>query len=462
MALWSPVWPPRKAGASLSCPRPIPPKTAARPASVSTGCPSISAPRAKASIQEIEEALAEADLIVDALLGTGSHGPARADTARMIETINAVSERKNIPVVAVDIPSGLPSDAGWKGEGPVVRATLTIAIGGPKLGEIVEPGASRTGRLEIAPIGFPADLLYAKKIQGHLMTADYVASLLPDRASDAHKGTFGRCLIVAGSMGLGGAAALAALGALRGGAGLIHAAVPEAIYPAVLPVAPEAIFHPLGGPGSRFFRGEDASELSGADWFGSIDAAVLGPGLGGREETVSFAKRVLDSFEKPLILDADALAALKSFGRLPDRRAEVVGIVPHPGEMARLMDKSVADIQKDRIGCAREAAKRFNCHVLLKGARTVIAEPCGRYFINPTGNTGLAKGGSGDVLAGLIGALLAQGMTIADALRAGAYLHGLAADLLAERPDASVRSILPTEVAAHLGAAFRTVEKARE
>jgi NAD(P)H-hydrate epimerase len=396
---------------------------------------------------EIRGLLAGADLVVDALFGTGFRGPVAGLAARAIEAINASGR----PVLAVDIPSGVHGDTGAV-EGLAVRATATVTMGLPKCGLVLFPGAAYAGRIWVADVGHPKRLIEGSPVSTALLTHATVNDLVPHRRPDAHKGDAGRVLIVAGSVGGSGAAILATLGALRAGAGLVTLGVPAAIYPVVGSAVIEGMPHPL--PDHEGALAAEAAQriLELAE---SADVVACGPGLATLPGPASVVRRLVADCPRPLVLDADALNIIASgTAPLAGPRDEWV-LTPHPGEMARLLDTTIEDIQRQRVQTARIAAQRFKAVVVLKGARTVIADPHGKAFVVPTGNPAMATGGMGDVLCGAIAGFLGQGLAPLAAACVGAYLHGLAGDLVAaERGPAG---ILAREVADALPRALSAV-----
>jgi NAD(P)H-hydrate epimerase len=366
--------------------------------------------------------LSQTDLVVDALLGTGLARRPESPYAEIIRLVNA----SGAPVLAVDIPSGVCADSG-RVAGEAVRADITITFALPKLGLLLFPGASCTGRLEVADIGIPEQLL-----SGHglcLLTREAARRLLPYREPDGHKGSFGRVLLVAGSAGMSGAAVLAARSALRGGAGAVTAALPQAILTQVTVQVPEAIT--LALPETK--RGTIAPEaLDGLrrQWT-ECNVVAVGPGLSDDEEIVPVLAGVLQECPQPLVLDADALNLLAQYPAAFRECTAATVLTPHPGEAARLLGCDTAAVQADRPAAARELALRYQCVVVLKGAHTLVAGPGEPVTLNVTGNSGMATAGSGDVLTGLLAALLAQRLSPFDAASLAVYLHGLAGDLAA-------------------------------
>ena len=374
---------------------------------------------------QVPPRLAEAHVVVDALLGTGARGAPSGLTAALIEHVNGSGR----PVVALDIPSGLPADGGAP-PGPAVRATATFTFAGLKSGLVQPPGLDFAGRVTVVPIGV-AEAEVGRGIRTWAIERADVAGLLPPRSRESHKGTYGYLLIVGGSLGKTGAAVLAARAAMRAGAGLVTTATAAGQQPIVAGLVVESMTEPLAetpaGSVALAAR-ERVLELARAR-----DAVAVGPGLGLHDDTQELARRLARDLDRPLVLDADALTAVA--GRLELLRGVPAPrcLTPHPAEMARLLGASVADVQRDRIGAARRLATDYGVHLALKGATTVVAAADGRVFLNPTGNPGMASGGTGDVLTGMVGAFLARGLAPADALVAAVYLHGLAGDLAAAR-----------------------------
>ncbi len=401
---------------------------------------------------ELERRLPEYDLIIDAMLGTGTRGPLAGEWAAAVAAING----SGLPVVAVDIPSGLPGEPPAPGEawGPAVQATLTVTIGRPKLAMVVEPGVALTGRVVVVSIGFPPDLLNSEEITTELTTLEAARGLLPARPASGHKGTFGRVLVLGGSEGMSGAAVMAARAATRSGAGLVYVAYPAPLGPVIEGALLEPVKRPLGG--ERPWFGPEHVEAALAE-AAQVDAVALGPGLGRREGTAEFLAAMLRGVRQPLVIDADGLNLL---AERPDLLAERPGptiLTPHPGEAATLLGRTIGEVQADRLGAFVDFCARWNVVAVLKGAQTIITDAAGRRWINPSGNTGLAKGGSGDVLTGLVAGLAAQGMSATEAARLGVFLHGFTADLLAERM--SVRALIAGDLLGALGEAWLRLER---
>lgn len=368
------------------------------------------------------EAVRAGDVVVDALFGTGLNRPPTGAAAEGIRAINAARER-GARVVSADLPSGLPSDLPTPFD-PCVQADLTVALGAPKVAQVLEPGASRCRRLRTVDIGLVGEVTSSV----HLLEEAAVRALLPPRLPDSHKGTYGHVLVIAGSPGKTGAAAMSGLGALRGGAGLVTVATRAEALPWVQLHAPELMGVALEETGPLGL-GDLGALVAAAE---GKDAVVLGPGIARGPETPALLAELLARVEAPFVLDADGLNALAQRpGALEGARGEGV-LTPHPGEMATLLGVTTAEVQRDRLGAARRLA-RERVTVVLKGARTLIAHGAGELWVNPTGNAGMATGGAGDVLSGVLGALLAQGLPAAAATQVGVFAHGLAGDLAAER-----------------------------
>jgi ADP-dependent NAD(P)H-hydrate dehydratase / NAD(P)H-hydrate epimerase len=395
----------------------------------------------------LARALPAAQLVVDAILGTGARGEPSPLIAAAIEQINASGR----PVVALDVPSGLSAD-GAAPEGKVVRAALTPTFAGHKRGLVSGPGVAAAGRVVVIDIGVPRAEI-ERGVTTFLLEAGDVARHFPARERDSHKGSYGHLLVVAGSVGKTGAAALAARAAMRAGAGLVTVATAASAQPVVAALVLEAMTEPMAETAARTIALKARDALH--DLAGRRDAVALGPGLGVDEDTQALARALVFECEQPMAVDADALTALAGhLDRLRGARAARC-LTPHPGEMARMLGVIVADVQRDRIATVRQFATAYETPVVLKGATSVIGLPDGTVLLNPTGNAGMASGGTGDVLSGVLGALLARGLEPADALAAAVYLHGLAGDVAAER--VGQESLVASDVIEALPEAFRRV-----
>ncbi|MCU0580470.1 MAG: NAD(P)H-hydrate dehydratase [Desulfobacterota bacterium] len=387
----------------------------------------------------MKEQWSDTDLLVDALLGTGLEKEVSGLYRELITVLNSLPT----PKVAVDIPSGLSADTGQP-LGVCVEAAVSVTFGLPKRGQLLFPGSRFVGRLLVADIGIPAVFYPAPEDRVELLAGDDLALWLPPRPPDGHKGTFGHALILAGSTGKTGAAALTAAGALRVGAGLVTVGLPSSLNPILEVKLTEAMTEPLteGEPGCLGLPALPRLReiLEGKK------ALALGPGISTAPGPQALVRALLkEKISIPLVIDADGLNALAGD---PETLAALAGraiLTPHPGEMSRLTGKSVQEIQRDRIGTAREFAREYGVVLVLKGARTVIAEPAGGVFLNPTAHPVLGSGGMGDVLTGMIAGWLAQGAGLLPAAALGVFQHGAAGQRLADARGGG--GILASEVA---------------
>lgn len=375
-----------------------------------------------------------ASVLVDSLLGTGLKGPAEGLIAQAIVDLSSCAQEAC--TVAVDIPSGLPSD-GEIAEGPVVRANLTITFTAPKLGQLISPDCASVGRLFVRSIGSPPELVdQIGKGNVRWLEPREFQSLPLRRIPDANKGNFGHALIVAGSRGKTGAAVLAGTAALRSGAGLATVATPDVVIPIVSSFLPDLMTEPLESTeaGSVALRSLEYGRFSRL--LQGKTVLAIGPGLSTHPDTQQFIRSVIAECSLPIVLDADGLNAFVSDPTaLKTRRTRSLVLTPHPGEMSRLIGRSAAEIQTKRLETARQAAADWNAWIVLKGFHTVVASPDGQAFVNTTGTPGMAKAGSGDVLTGILAGLTAQCQTEnwGRVLGFGVYVHGLAGELAAKR-----------------------------
>ncbi len=381
-------------------------------------------------VPEVSElrALEDADLIIDALLGTGIRGEVMERISEVMDVINSAEA----PVLAVDIPSGINADTG-EVCGNAVVADVTVTFAAPKTGLLLYPGADFAGAITVADIGIPAPLMDLRAPTGkYIIDVAMVSEMIPERESDSHKGDFGHALLIAGSPGLAGAAEMAGRACVLAGAGLTTVACPQAVHGILAAKFTEVMTLPLGQQGETALGPEHIGALQ--EQAGRWTAVGLGPGIGRDGRTVEFVREFVPSLDRPFVLDADGLFALgEDAAKLLAGKGHLGVITPHPGELARLLGTDAAWVQSNRLEAAGRAADDFGVVCVLKGAHTIVAEPQGRALFNLTGNPGLAKGGSGDVLAGIILALLAQGLEPAEAAAAGVWLHGRAADIAAGR-----------------------------
>jgi NAD(P)H-hydrate epimerase len=386
--------------------------------------------------------VSECDVVVDAMVGTGFHG----SLSGLLETVVADVNGLGVPVVAIDLPTGVSADT-HEVEGGAIEASMTVTLAAPKIPLVLPPADSFGGDLVIADIGIPPPVI--DELEGpyiELLTRERMRELVPARVAESHKGDFGRVLIVAGSMGKTGAAHLTAMGALRSGAGLVTIAAPRSCMPILAAMGPEYMTEALDetAAGTVDFAALDrVLDLK-------ADVIAVGPGLGQEPSTVAFIQGLVERAGMPLVLDADALNAFSGDPeRLVARDGVDVIITPHPGEMARLLNVSIEAVQHDRLNYARDFAVSHRLHVVLKGHRTIIAGPENRAFVNLTGNAGMATGGTGDLLTGMIAAWFAQILDAEAACKLAVYLHGTAGDL-AEADEGEV-ALIASDVANHLG-----------
>ncbi len=362
-----------------------------------------------------------ADLLLDGIFGTGLKGPVEGFFREIIEFVNSLKK----PVVAIDIPSGLDADSGQV-LGACIQARVTVTFGLAKRGLLVQPGAQAAGKVEVVDISLPRPALEGEKIRDHLVEgADFFPYLSP-RKPDAHKGQFGHLFVLAGSPGKTGAAALVSQAALRVGAGLITLGVPESLNSILEEKLTEVMTEPL--PETREKTLALSAQQRVFELCSRKTALALGPGLSLNPETVRLVQQVVKKSPLPMVIDADGLSALAGKSELLRKSQKELILTPHPGEMARLTGISIEEVQRDRIEAARGFATKQGVILVLKGNRSLVASPAGEVFINPTGNPGMASGGMGDVLTGMIGGFLAQGIPALEAAKLGVYLHGLAGD----------------------------------
>lgn len=394
------------------------------------------------------------DLWIDAMLGTGLNSDVRGFYREVIDFINSL----NKPVLSVDIPSGLNADSGQPC-GTSIRASATATFAFAKIGHYQYPGATLSGEVDVVDIGIPPHIAEEVGPRQYLLTPTAIRDTIEPRSQITHKGRTGHVLILAGSPGKTGAAAMTATAAMRAGAGLVTLAVPKSLEPIAAAQSLEVMTAAL--PETKdMVLGDTATETI----FRLADGKrclALGPGMGQSDETRTLLYQLIAQCRLPMVIDADGLNNLVGSTDKLQHCIEPVVITPHPGEMARLAETSVKAVQENRLNCAREFSQAFGVHVVLKGAGTVIAHPDGFAFINPTGNPGMASGGMGDVLTGLIAGFIAQGYAVESACHMGVYLHGAAADTLArqkgpwgylaselmERIPAEIRSLFPNPIA---------------
>ena len=405
---------------------------------------------------ESSRSLVNCDLIVDAILGTGFQPPVKGLYAEAITAINSSGK----PVVAVDIPSGADSDAMTEqsGEG-IARADAIVTFTAPRPAHVF--GSLTRGPIVIAPIGSPPEAI-ASKLDLELTTPRDIAALFAPRPADSNKGMFGHVLIVGGSLGKSGAAAMAGMAALRSGCGLSTVAMPASALDNVAAFAAELMTEPL----PETDTGSIAIGAIESGRFGqlvkAIDVVAIGPGIGRNTETAEFVHEAVRQVKVPLVLDADGLNAFQGHTDKLDGRARPLVLTPHPGEMSRLTGLSIKDVQADRLKVARDFARAHQLILVLKGNRTIIALPDGTAWVNPTGNPGMATGGTGDILTGMMAGIIGQMQNdIPRAVTAAVYMHGLAGDVAAEKM--GEHSLVATDLLGALPEAFRcATQRAKE
>ena len=381
-------------------------------------------PEGAGGLAKLVDSMGPMDLIVDALFGTGLERPLAGDLERLVRKLNGLA----VPRLAVDIPSGL---SGSRAEvlGVCVDADLTVTFAAPKIAHVLPPACELVGEWIVGDLGIPPALIEEADGELELLTGAELVAALPVRPWAAHKGDFGHLLVVAGSRGRSGAAVLAARAAIRSGAGLVTLAVPESLLPTVEAASLESMTIALPET-SAGGMAEEAASLVLASAAGK-SALAIGPGLGVEAPTVAAVRAIVAGARSPLVLDADGLNAFAGESQSlagPGQRV----LTPHPKELSRLMEMELSDIVADRPGAARTAAETAGSTVVLKGRPSLVADPGARLAVNPTGNPGMATGGTGDVLTGMIGALMAQGLSASLAARLGVFVHGAAGDLAAE------------------------------
>jgi NAD(P)H-hydrate epimerase len=397
----------------------------------------ISVPSSKDYIK-IKRDLEKFDILVDGIFGTGLDAEVRGYYREVIDHLNTLQK----PIVAIDIPSGLDADTG-KPLGTAIRASLTITFGLPKIGHLVPPGLDYVGEVKVIDIGIPKKLVEEEKIPISLLEKEEIQRWLSiSRHPDTHKGDYGHLLVIAGSVGKTGAAAMACQAALRMGAGLVTLAIPKSLNPIMEMKLTEVMTEPLP---------ETPKQTLSSRAFSAIvrlcegkRAVVIGPGLGTFKETQSLVLKLIKTLDLPIILDADGLTALATQPKtLPITNRSLI-LTPHPGEMAKLIRSTVKEVLEDRIGLSRNFSQSQHVHLILKGHPTLITTPKGEVFISPTGNPGMASGGTGDVLTGMIGGLVCQGFDILLSLQIAVYLHGMAGDEGAQ--EMGEKSLIATDI----------------
>ncbi len=401
------------------------------------------------SVDDLPE-IYEDEVIVDGLLGTGISGDVKGLYSDVIDWIN----ESGLPVVSVDCPSGLNCDKGSVGS-VCIQADFTVTMGEIKQGLLLPPGSQYVGELSVADIGFPAILSSSESYNTYILDRESIASLLPERPQQGHKGDFGKVFLLAGSKGLTGAAALASLASLRSGAGLSVLGIPESLNHILEDKLTEVMTKPLPDTEDGSLSLNAQNEIN--DFLSWADVLAIGPGLSLHPETSELVRALIPNLKHPTVLDADGINAFQGHVDILKSGSFSGVLTPHPGELSGIINHSIEAILENRIDIVRETSQKFGCVLVLKGAPTIIGTPEGNIYINTTGNSGMGTAGSGDVLTGMIAGLLAQGLPVNDAALCGVYVHGLAGDIAAEV--VGERSMIASDLIDSLGAAFLSLEE---
>lgn len=369
--------------------------------------------------------LTHSSVVIDALLGTGLSKPPQGLYKEAIEVINRLDKL----TVSVDLPSGIMADSGLVA-GSAVRADLTVTFGLPKLCFFLFPSAHYAGQLVVADISIPKDLLENSDFKIELLEREVLAGILRPRIRDAHKGSYGHVFILAGSPGKTGAAAMAAVSAMRAGAGLVTLGVPQSLNPVLEVKLDEAMTLPLPQTPQATLGYEGLPEI--LDFCRGKTVLALGPGIGAHKETARLMQKILTTADLPVVVDADGINTLEGKTEILKKAKGPLILTPHPGELARLLGIATQDLLDDRLGIVQKMAQEWGVYIVLKGAYSLTASPQGGVYINPTGNPGMASGGAGDILTGMIAGFIAQKYDIISAIQLAVYLHGLSGDLAAQ------------------------------
>ena len=386
------------------------------------------------------------DLIIDAILGNGIKGPLKGLILGVVSKINETGAS----VIAIDIPTGLPTDAPHL-MGEAIKAKLTLAIGLPKISEVLYKTKNYVGELKILEIGFPKELLTSKELKNNLISKMDVVNIFPKRTKDGHKGNMGTVFVVAGSVGMTGAAILSTKAAFLSGSGLVKLGIPKSLNEIAEKNLIEILTYPLNQTDEQSVSMNAYDEIKKMSK--DATALLIGPGMSLNEETKKLVKKIINDFQIPMVVDADGLTALSEDQSLLENNTKTIVLTPHIGEMSRLTGKPKEEILSDPINCAKDFATKWKVVVVLKSASTIIADPEGNIWVNPLGNDGMAKAGSGDVLSGLITGFLAQGITGVHAAIIGTWIHSLAGDLASIKKGKN--SMLATDI---LEAVFEAIK----
>ena len=406
--------------------------------------------REEKDLNAVRVTLLSTDLIVDAIYGTGFRGKVPSLVGKLIRLVNSQAR----PVIAVDIPSGVEASTGMVAS-EAMRADYTVTFALPKVGTVLEPGHSLAGELKVVDISIPRALLEAQRLTRMVLDRQWCRSQMVKRPSESHKGDYGHVLVLGGSVGLTGAVCLTGEAALRTGAGLVTVGVPASLHMIMETKLTEVMSRPLPETANQTLAPEGLLSLE--DLFSRVTVVAVGPGMSRYPEAREFIRELLKMVSVPIVIDADGLNALAEDPTILQGAQGSVILTPHPGEMARLLGISVEEVQADRLAVAHKAATQLKAVVVLKGAQSVVATPEGQLLINPTGNPGMATGGTGDVLTGIIAGLIAQGLAPATASALGVYIHGAAGDLA--RREKGMRGLIAGDLLQFLPVVLRDVEE---
>ncbi len=406
--------------------------------------------RSSSDWKKHQKALNGATIIIDAVFGTGLVKPAEGLYARAIESINKTRAFK----LAVDIPSGLSSDT-HEVIGPAVRADLTVALAAPKIAHVLPPAEELVGDFVVADISIPPSLFHNDSLKIEMVEKEILRACFRKRKRESHKGNYGHLFIIAGSLGKTGAAALAARAAYKTGAGLVTVGTPRTCLPIVARSMMELMTEPLAETGEKTISSEALPRV--LDLIEGKDALLIGPGISTQESTCQLVWNLIPKIRKPLVIDADGLNILSQKRALLKKLPKPAILTPHPGEFARLLGLTIPEVLKGRLDLVPSFARKYGIILVLKGYRTLVGAPDGRVFINPTGNPGMATGGTGDVLSGMIGSLMMQQKDTLMAALAAVYLHGLSGDLASRR--VGERAVVAGDLIRFLPQALRTLEE---
>ena len=387
-------------------------------------------------------------VVLDAIFGTGLSKPVQGLYKTVIENINRIKAF----IIAVDIPSGLSSDT-FEPIGPCVKADLTVTLAAPKVALIFPPAENFVGELVVADISIPPFLFEEENLKLEFVELDFLTPYFSKRRKDTHKGTYGHLFLLSGSLGKTGAAVMAGKAALKMGAGLVTVGTPKSCLSLVARSMVELMTEPLPETSDKTFS-EEALDITLSLLEGK-DAFLIGPGISTHESTSRFVKALLPQVRVPVVLDADALNILSPFPEILKTLKIPVVLTPHPGEFARLLDCSTSDVFKNKLELASRFAQEYGVYLVLKGYRTLTAAPDGKIFINPTGNPGMATAGSGDVLSGMLAAMIIQEKDMLPAVLAAVYVHGLSGDIAAER--LGEKSLTARDIIRYISSAIKTI-----